>query len=75
VEREECREVTSSVPVRRRETVCRTVKKETCTSREVRRPKLVNRRVCRELSDKEVEEGKGEGGDGLTAYVNLDNEG
>jgi len=72
VQRERCKKVTVKVPVVRKELVCNTVKKKTCTKAQVQRPKLVNKRVCRELTDEEVLGGE-KLGDQLTSYVNLDN--
>lgn len=68
VTRKQCQQVTTSVPVQREETVCKDVPKKTCTNKEVTRPKLVNKRVCRELSDQEDKEEEQ-----LTSYVNLEN--
>ena len=72
VERERCKQVQVVVPVEVQEVVCRTKKVETCTKQAVSRPKLVNKRVCRELTDQEILDGK-QGGDQLTSYVDLDN--
>jgi len=72
VQRERCKKVTVKVPVVRKEVVCSTVKKKTCTKAQVQRPKLVNKRVCRELTDEEVLGGE-KLGDQLTSYVNVAN--